>query len=99
MQELERQRHLFMVGYNEDLTVSRAQGIAQGKAEGIAEGEVRGELKSRVDDILDILNDKFEQIPQHIVDSLNQQTDAVALKSLVRRAAKCTSLDEFAADL
>jgi hypothetical protein len=92
-----------MVGYNEDLTVSRAQGIAQGKAEGIiegkAEGIVEGELKSRVDDILDILNDKFEQVPQHIVDSLNQQTDAVALKSLVRRAAKCTSLDEFAANL
>jgi hypothetical protein len=45
------------------------------------------------------LNDNFEQIPQHIVDSLNQQTDAAVLKLLLLRASKCASLDEFAAEL
>jgi flagellar biosynthesis/type III secretory pathway protein FliH len=111
MQEIERRHHLFMVGYHEDLTASKvegktegiAEGIAEGKAEGIAEGKAEGiaegKAEGRAEGVLDILSDKFGQIPQHVVDSLNQQTDLAVLKSLLIQAARCTSLDEFAAGL
>jgi hypothetical protein len=65
----------------------------------IQEGIEIGELKGRINDILDILNDKFGHVPQNIVDSLNQRTDAIALKSLIIHAANCSSLDDFTADL
>ncbi|MDR1964169.1 MAG: Rpn family recombination-promoting nuclease/putative transposase [Planctomycetaceae bacterium] len=67
--------------------------------EGIEIGETRGELKCRVNDLLTFLRARFTQVPQHIVDSLNQRTDAIALESLVALAATCSSLDEFAAEL
>jgi hypothetical protein len=91
MQEIERRHHLFMVGYHEDLTASGAEGETRGIVKGKAEGRAEG--------VLDILSDKFGQIPQHVVDSLNQQTDLAVLKSLLIQAARCTSLEEFVAGL
>jgi predicted transposase/invertase (TIGR01784 family) len=91
MQELERQRKLFLLDLQLGLNAAKTEGKAEGKAEGKVEGKAEG--------ILDILNDKFEQVPQHIVDSLNRQTDAAVLKLLLLHASKCASLDEFAANL
>ncbi|MDR1924669.1 MAG: hypothetical protein LBQ66_09855 [Planctomycetaceae bacterium] len=59
------------------------------KTEGIIEGRIAG--------IVDILSHKFGQVPQHIVDSLHQQTNLATLNSLLLQATKCTSLDEFVA--
>ncbi|MDR1925087.1 MAG: hypothetical protein LBQ66_12015 [Planctomycetaceae bacterium] len=99
MQEIERRHHLFMVGYHEDLTASGAEGETRGETRGIVKGIAEGETRGRVKGVLDILSDKFGQIPQHVVDSLNQQTDLAVLKSLLVQAARCTSLDEFVAGL
>jgi hypothetical protein len=79
----------------EGIEIGEARGIAIGEAR----GEVRGELKGSVNSILAILNDKFGRVPKYIVNSLNQQTDPIALKSLTIHAANCSSLDEFVADL
>jgi hypothetical protein len=65
----------------------------------LQEGIEIGELKGKVDSILTFLRARFKQVPQHIVDSLNRRTDAIALESLVVLAATCSSLDEFAAEL
>ncbi|MDR2117511.1 MAG: hypothetical protein LBP87_14135 [Planctomycetaceae bacterium] len=72
------------------------KGILQ---EGIEIGEARGELQARVSGILAILRKRFVRVPRYIVNSLNQRTDAVALKSLLILAATCSSLDEFVAEL
>jgi hypothetical protein len=58
-----------------------------------------GELKGRINMILDILTNRFGKVPQDIVDSLNRRTDTIALMSLAIHAVKCSSLDDFAADL
>jgi hypothetical protein len=83
----------------EGIEIGEARGIAIGEARGEVRGEVRGELKGKVNSILAILNDKFGRVPKYIVNSLNQRTDPIALKSLVIHAANCSSLDEFVADL
>jgi hypothetical protein len=71
------------------------EGIEIGKVRGKIEGKIEG----KIDTILDILRDKFGQVPQYIVDSLNQRTDLIALTSLTVHAVTCSSLDDFAADL
>jgi hypothetical protein len=75
------------------------EGIEIGRAEGEARGEVRGELKGRVTDIVAILRNKFDQVPQYIIGELNQRTDATAMESLVICAANCSSLKEFVKEL
>ncbi|MDR0705073.1 MAG: hypothetical protein LBF88_08800 [Planctomycetaceae bacterium] len=67
--------------------------------EAIEIGRVSGKLEGCVNTILDILNDKFGQVPKDIADALNQRTDEIALRSLAVHAANCSSLDDFAADL
>jgi hypothetical protein len=71
------------------------EAIEIGEARGIAKGRASGKLET----ILDILNDRFGQVPEDIVDALNQRTDEIALRSLAVHAANCSSLDDFAADL
>ncbi|MDR2754916.1 MAG: hypothetical protein LBC20_04355 [Planctomycetaceae bacterium] len=71
------------------------EGFELGEAHGI---EI-GELKGRVNIIMDILRDRFGQVPSHIVDSLNQRTDVIALKSLTVHAAACSLLTNFTEDL
>ncbi|MDR0703716.1 MAG: hypothetical protein LBF88_01880, partial [Planctomycetaceae bacterium] len=72
------------------------QGFIQ---EAFESGEAKGKLEGRVNTILDLLSDKFGQVPKNIVDALNQRTDEIALRSLAVHAANCSSLDDFAADL
>ncbi|MDR2705088.1 MAG: Rpn family recombination-promoting nuclease/putative transposase [Planctomycetaceae bacterium] len=79
-----------------EMATTIKKGILQ---EGFENGFENGELKGLVKGILYLLNDKFGQVPQDIVDSLNQRTDEIALKSLLIHAANCSSLDEFVADL
>ncbi|MDR2705621.1 MAG: hypothetical protein LBC02_07565 [Planctomycetaceae bacterium] len=74
-------------------------GEARGIVKGIAKGRASGKLEGRVNTILDLLSDKFGQVPEDIVDALNQRTDEIALRSLAVHAANCLSLDDFAADL
>jgi hypothetical protein len=87
VQDIERRHHLFMVGYHADLAAARDEGFAIGFARGLTEV------------VLDILNNRFGQVPQSIVDSLSQQTDHAVLESLLVRASECMSLDEFVAGL
>ncbi|MDR0705177.1 MAG: Rpn family recombination-promoting nuclease/putative transposase [Planctomycetaceae bacterium] len=84
---------------NKMVTTIKKGIIQEGIEIGEARGEARGELKGKVNAILDILSDKFGRVPKYIVDSLNQRTDSIALKSLVIHAANCSSLDEFVAEL
>ncbi|MDR1140422.1 MAG: hypothetical protein LBL62_01930 [Planctomycetaceae bacterium] len=75
------------------------RGERRGIEIGEARGEKRGELKGKVDAILNILSNRFGQVPQYIIDSLNERKDVIALTSLVVHAANCSSLNDFAADL
>jgi hypothetical protein len=60
------------------------------------EGFESGELKTNIRNILAILRDKFNPVPDDIIGELYKRTDATALESLVVHAAHCKSLDEFA---
>jgi len=69
--------------------------IQEGIEIGEALGEARGGLKYSIRNILAILRDKFQYVPDEIVTELNKRTDVTALESLVVLAAQCKSLAEF----
>ena len=70
--------------------------IQEGIEIGEALGEARGGLKYSIRNILAILRDKFQYVPDEFVTELNKRTDVTALESLVVLAAQCKTLDEFA---
>jgi hypothetical protein len=89
----------FELGQAHGFELGEAHGFELGEAHGLELGEERGELKCSVKIILDILRGKFGKVPRYIVNSLNQRTDAIALKSLAVHAATCSSLNDFAEEL
>ena len=60
------------------------------------EGEASGIIKGKKGLILDVLEDRFDNLPSTIRDRVNSYSDVIALKSLVVLASTCKSLDEFA---
>ncbi|MGL6193530.1 MAG: Rpn family recombination-promoting nuclease/putative transposase [Thermoguttaceae bacterium] len=108
MQRILRYMDQILAAANKPLTVEtvdavirpvykeRSKTMAMGLFDQIeARGEAKGELKSKVDDILAILEERFESVPKLTIESLNKRTDLTAMKSLVVLAATCKSLDEF----
>ena len=59
----------------------------------------RGELKGKVGSIVTVLKARFHQVPETLMQSLNERVDLVALESLVVYAATCSSLSDFEKEL
>ena len=70
--------------------IGKAEGIKEGKAEGIKEGR-EGIAKA----IVSLLEDRFGAIPASLIAALNGITDFAILQSLIIKASRCSSLDEF----
>jgi len=56
---------------------------------------LEGELMAKVSAISKLLQTRFKQIPDTVVDELNGRTDLIALESLFEIAAQCDSIEEF----
>jgi len=57
--------------------------------------KVESEVKTRIEDIVSLLEDKFGPVPTSLVAALNATEDFAILKSLLIKASRCTSLEEF----
>lgn len=74
----------------------------QGRAEGRQEGRVEGRAEGRqvlCASVLDLLETRFEAVPDALRDSVLRVEDLAELRQLVRRAAVCASVEDFAAGL
>ena len=60
------------------------------------QGVERGKLEEKINDIMKVLRVRVKQVPDSIVDELNERTDLIALDSLLEVAAQCNSIEEFA---
>ena len=83
-------------GRVEGIAIGVDKGIAIGVDKGIAIGVDKGKIESKIEDILSFLEEKYVQVPESIVKSLNAINDLAVLKSLLRLSSQCSSLDEFA---
>jgi len=76
----------------------RSEGETAGYSRGQDEGYSRGQNEGRralIGSTLRILQRKFDELPQNVVDHLNGMTDIVALESINVEAIECKTLDEF----
>ena len=62
---------------------------------GIKKGIQQGILQSTREAVIDILELRFEVVPESIVNRLNEINDPSILKILHRKAVKANSLEEF----
>jgi len=67
----------------------------QGKQEGVQQGIQQGMLQNSKEAVIDILEMRFEIIPRSILSVLNEISDPLTLKSLLKKAVTVKSLDEF----
>ncbi len=81
------------------LEKGRLQGVEEGLERGIERGMKRGrqegELHALKEGILDILKDRFENVPERIIRKIMQEQDMFLLKHLLRLTATVNSLEEF----
>lgn len=66
-----------------------------GRKEGRKEGRQEGRLQTLREDILDILEARFGEVPGEVREKIETLSDEARLKSLHRRAALTSSLEDF----
>ena len=59
------------------------------------EGEAKGLVKGIAEGIVSLLEDRFGPVPTSLISALNATEDFALLKSLLIKASRCTSLEEF----
>ena len=79
--------------YEEDLQIYRDNMAV------LKTAKVEGKVEARIEDIVSLLEDKFGPLPASLITALNTTEDFAILKSLLIKAARCSSLNEFNAAL
>ena len=62
-----------------------------------ARGQEEGELSKARESVLEVLQVRFEAVPETIANAVNQIEDGAVLKSLLRQAITIATLEEFQA--
>jgi transcription termination factor NusB len=62
---------------------------------GIRKGLEQGVLTTRREMVLEVLDERFGQVPASISNAVNQIEDKDRLKVLLRQVLRCASLEEF----
>ncbi|MBU1614835.1 hypothetical protein KJ693_05915 [bacterium] len=71
------------------------EGMQQGIQQGMQQGIQQGLLEEGREMILEALDERFKEIPSFISNAVNRIEDRDLLKSLLRCAVRCASLEEF----
>lgn len=75
----------------------RQQGLEQGLEKGIQKGHRLGRLEKSREAVLDILNVRFEHIPDTIIKTITDLNDLLLLETLLKKSVLVSSPDEFLA--
>jgi hypothetical protein len=65
------------------------------KREGVEEGVQEGMLRKSREDVIEILEARFDLVPRSISGAINAIDDPVSLKAFLRKAVSVESLDRF----
>jgi flagellar biosynthesis/type III secretory pathway protein FliH len=67
----------------------------QARREGRQEGRQEGQRQRSFEDLIDVLHEKFGNLPTEIPSHLQTIDDANVLRQLLRKAVHASNLDEF----
>ncbi len=62
-------------------------------------GEIKGEIKGKIEGIILILENRFQQVPEEILEKIKSITSLEVIDALFKKALNCMDLDEFFRDL
>jgi len=100
-EELNRKLHNEIIKYEEvkkkmpHITTAEKIGMEKGIQQGIQQGVQRGILEKAREDVVEILEARFELVSGSIVKTINGIDDPSVLKMLLKKAATVDSLEEF----
>ena len=77
------------------ITTAEKIGMEKGIQQGIQQGVQRGILEKAREDVVEILEARFELVSGSIVKTINGIDDPSVLKMLLKKAATVDSLEEF----
>ena len=63
--------------------------------EGEIKGEIKGELKTRQSTLLDILRDRFGDVPSEVELRIRAVTEAARLQHAILRAIRISTIDDL----
>jgi flagellar biosynthesis/type III secretory pathway protein FliH len=75
--------------------IALQEGIEQGIEQGVEQGIEQGSLKTAREAVLEILNLRFQPVPEDVIAAISNMTDLTHLKLLLRQAAIAGTLEEF----
>jgi len=82
-------------GEQRGIIIGEQKGIAIGEQRGIAIGEQKGELRTIRQLLLITLQDRFDLLPQYLINDIKSIEFPETLNELFRRTLKCESLEQF----
>jgi hypothetical protein len=71
--------------------LARQEGLQQGISQGMAEGIIQ----QRREDVLEVLEVRFQEVPTEVIQKINQIEDPALLKTLHRQAIALGSVEQF----
>lgn len=77
------------------ITTAEKIGMEKGIQQGVEQGIQRGILQKAREDVVEILEVRFELVAGSIVKNINGIDDPSVLKMLLKKAATVDSLEEF----
>lgn len=77
----------------------KQDGILEGIQQGIQQGVQQGQLISSREALMDMLIERFDIVPQHLLQSINQLDNLLTLKVLRKNALKAPSIESFENDM
>ena len=82
-------------GREEGREAGREQGREEGREQGREAGREEGILRSSREDVIAVLDVRFRDIPNDLLEAIDQVEDATVLKTLLREAIIVESISEF----
>ena len=81
--------------HNEGLKRGIEQGYSRGKEDGQAAGQIAGQIAALRSSVTDALQTRFDQVPEGLIDVIEEVADHEKLRALLRTAIRCADLEAF----
>ena len=77
----------------------KQEGFQEGIQQGILQGEKKGQITASREALIDLLTDRFDIVPQHVLETISRLENLFTLKVLRKHVLKASSIETFEADM
>ena len=77
----------------------KQEGIQEGIQQGILQGEKKGQITASREALIDLLTERFDIVPQHLLEAVSRLENLLTLKVLRKHVLKVSSIETFETDM